>query len=653
MSKGLKVVGVVAGVAALVAGTIATGGGLGIGAGTILGASASTVAAVAGTVSTLAMTAASETQKPPPVKGSITDVVIQANSPQPHAIGRTYCGGHLIHDVGYGGGENPYRSMVMVWSGSGPVEAIEAFQSDFTTISFSGGNASGYYADFMYLDSQLGATPEADALAGPFGAIPKWGSSYGLSGYAAGLVTLVWDKDGKKFASGVPQFGAILQGVKCYDPRADSTYPGGSGAQRALDESTYEWSENPGVHGPTYALGRWENGKKVFGCGFAVDSIDWPAWVAFANTCDANGWKVGGLIYEPGSKWDNLKRICAAGGGEPCWVGAKLSVKFNAPKVTIDTISAADLADGEISVPGMKTWRDRLNGLVPKYRSEAHKWEYVQSALVSVPEYVTEDRGEEKTEERQIDLCQWADQAAQLCAYELANRREIEPIILPLKPRFIEYRIGEAFDLADDMEETGLVGKVLVMIGRKIDPGTGIIEGTFVTETDAKHAFALGKTGTAPPTPTILTGEEMDIVAGQLKHRETIEAIAGSYTRDLAGNVTATTDGTTAEITVPEHTRVYPALGRSVLVPEKVFSGLPLSTRHYIAYDDPELDGPADADWVISTVAADGYYSETNQFRHHATYTTTPAADGTGGSSGGSGPPGSGGWNPGGDGAIP
>jgi hypothetical protein len=67
--------------------------------------------------------------------------------------------------------------------------------------------------------------------------------------------------------------------VKAYDPRLDSTQTGGSGAQRALTESTYVYSQNPWVHAETYALGRWQNSKIVIGPGLPADKIDFaPTW---------------------------------------------------------------------------------------------------------------------------------------------------------------------------------------------------------------------------------------------------------------------------------------------------------------------------------------------------------------------------------------
>lgn len=465
-------------------------------------------------IATVASIGAAVTQKKPPARGSTSNVLIGSNMAMPYTMGRTYVGGNQVHDVGYGGEvndiKNPYRSMVLVWSGAGPIDSIVGFQSDFTTVSFSGGNAVGYYNNFLYLDTQLGDTPEGSALTGPFGAIPDWGASYKLSGYAAGLITAKFDKKAKRYASGLPQFGAIIKGVKVYDPRLDTTYPGGSGAHRFDDETTWEWSENPALHAIAYARGRYHNAKKVFGCGFREEAIDLPAWVEFANICDDNGWVLGGTIYEPGSKWDNLKRICATGAGEPVFVGAKLSVKCNAPRVALDTITAADLADGEISIPGMKTWRERINSIVPRYRSEEHKWEYVQSDMVQVSAYVTED-GEEKIEERQIDLIQDKDQAAQVVTYELVNARELGPIVLPCKPRLMAYVTGEA--LTVNLPEAGLVSQLCLIRGRRVDPATGIVELTLETETTAKHAFALGQSGTAPPPPALTDGEELDDVA--------------------------------------------------------------------------------------------------------------------------------------------
>jgi hypothetical protein len=454
----------------------------------------------------------------PPAQGAGTQVTIGANQPTPYAMGRTYFAGAQILDVGYGatldGVPNPYRSMAFVDS-LGPIQGYVAHQVDFTTVTYSGTAATGYYAGFMYLASQGGACPESAALAGPWGAIPNWGAGYKLSGLAGRMLSLKFDKKGKVYASGAPQPGAILNGVYVYDMRQDSTQPGGSGSCRARNEATYvggDAAKNPSCHAVTYALSRFQNGVKVFGPGFESDAIDWPAWTGFANVCDANGWQVNGTIYEgPGiSRWDNLKRICAAGGGTPCFVGGLLSVRYQSPKVALDTITAADLADGEQQIAGMKTWKSRLNGIYAKYRSEAHQWEYVQATnLVTSSTYVTED-GEEKNQETQYDLVTSANQAVQLAAYDLADGRELGPFTLVLKPRLLAYRPGEALNV--NIPEVGLSNQLCVVTGWKFDVSGPTVTLTLETETSAKHAFALGLTGTAPPSPGLTTGQDMDAV---------------------------------------------------------------------------------------------------------------------------------------------
>jgi hypothetical protein len=461
-------------------------------------------------IATVASVGSAILAKPPPAKGSVNQIQIGANMPSPYAMGRTYIGGNMVHEAGYGGSANPYKSFVLVWSVGGPIHSIESFQADFSPITFSGGNAVGYYQNFLYLSTSLGARPQATALAGPFGAIPGWGAASKMSGKTHGMITQKFDKKGKRFASGQPQYGVVGKWVLAYDPRKDSTYPGGSGTHRFDDEATWEWTENPGLHAITYARGRYENGKKVFGCGYSKEGIDIPAFVAFANICDLNEWVAGGVIHEPGSRKDNLKYILEAGGAEPVF-GPKLSVRYQSPKLAADTIQADDLADGDYIIPAMLSWRDRVNSIVPKYRSPDHKWEYVQSDAITIAEYVTED-GEEKPVERQWSLVQDKDQVAQLASYALLDRREITGITLSLKPRFSAFKPGQILECGASLAELGLAGLQLEILKKAVDPATAIVTLTLQTYTAGKHAFALGKTGTAPPTPAIVTAEQLDTI---------------------------------------------------------------------------------------------------------------------------------------------
>lgn len=499
MSKVFKIIGTISGVVSMVGNIIAPGNPI-----------SAALAVNAGLMNTLAKV----TAKKPPAQGSMTTILIQANAASPYLMGETYYGGVMRHDVGYGGKvskvQNPYRAMPIVYSGCGPVDGLVDMYADFIAVPFSGAAATGYYAGFMYRDYQLGATPESDALAAQWGGMPGWSSAHKLSGKAAIMWSLKFDKDGEKYAGAVPQLGAVWRGVKVYDPRLDSTHPGGSGSHRITNEATWAYSQNPALHALTYAYGRYKSGKKIFGIGLPATSILIANYVAWANVCDANGWKVGGIIFEPGDRWANLKRIMAAGSAEPIFAGGSLSVKYDAPRVSLVTITADDMADSDGRVRAMQTWRDRINTIVPKYRSALHKWEYVESAAIVGSSYLAED-GEEKIDTYQVDLCQDKDQAAQLAAYRLVNGREISPIDITLKPGFRFYRPGDMVTL--DIPEMGLVDQDCVIIQRVVDPQNFSVQFTLMSETAAKHDFALGKTGTAPPTPTLTSAEDKDLVA--------------------------------------------------------------------------------------------------------------------------------------------
>lgn len=526
MSKALKTVAIIAGVVALTFAIPGVGTAIGASIGvSITAGTAATISAVASAVSVAAGTAAQALMKPPPMQGTVSQVMIGANMPVPYAMGRSYIGGNLVYDKSANGPDNFDRTQIFAYTAAGPIEEFQAFQADYTTIGFSGGDwnvsrvATGFYgADggYLWLNTRKGLRPETalTAFAGR-AAFSEWGSAYKLSGFAAAAATMEFDEDGERWASGIPQWGMIAKWVKIYDPRLDTTYPGGSGAHRWDDESTWTWSQNPALHALTYARGRFVNDIKVVGVGLAEEAIDLPAYVELANVCDANGWTIGGAVYEaPGiSKWDNLKRILAAGGSLPVWVGGMLSCVINAPKTALDTVTANDLADAGVEVTAMKSWRGRHNTIVPRYRSEAHKWEYVQAEAVTDATYVTED-GEEKTKEVQFDLVQDVTQAAELAAYELVNGREFGPIQLSVKPRLMLYRPGEALTL--DIPEAGLVSELAVITARTVDPANGSIQLTLESETTAKHAFALGQTGVAPPTPTIISSEDADTTVSTL-----------------------------------------------------------------------------------------------------------------------------------------
>lgn len=472
----------------------------------------------------------------------------------PYVIGRMGVGGNIVFVDTSNDGHNKWLHYFTVLS-HGPVDAIEGFSANNVPVSFNA-NGTVYklglnwrgdwnsgaqynvndgvaYSGSIYIcvALSLGYAPSnifywapAGTYAGPkwsttmwqmqtrglqpdtvlsapanTGSVPEWTAANGLSGLCHTRWVLQYDVGA--YATGTPKPIWTVRGPPIYDPRQDSTYPGGSGTQRANDPTTWSWSRNPFLHALTWLLGITNNGIRVLGVGAAITAIDVPAFVAGANVADANGWSCGGQVFSTDSKWDVFTQMLAAGGGFPTRKGAAISCIVETPRVSIATLTGADFV-GPVNVQAIVARKDRINQVVPTYVSETHQWQGVQATPVKVAAYVTAD-GTVRSKGVQMTLVQSVNQAAQLSRYLIEDSREFGPITGPLKPQWMGLNPGDCITINEP--EFGLNGQTILILDRRVDPATGCPTITARSETGAKHAFALGQTGVPPPPPD-LTG---------------------------------------------------------------------------------------------------------------------------------------------------
>lgn len=524
MSKVARIAATVVGAVALVA----SGVGVFAAAGTVLATTAASVATIATVTSGILTIAAVATAKKPSATstGQQTDFSANPDAGLPYIIGRTGSAGDIIFRKGWDTadkGENDRQAFVAAHS-VGPIEGFESMTVDRVLTSFSSaGAAIGQYAGYMWSLTQLGLLPTAAAIGFGSGAgsPPGWTSAHKLSGLAATSWTLRFDARDKPklYQNGVPAPMWVVKGSLCYDPRKDSTRPGGSGPHRMADPSdtaaydaavaTWEWSENPYLHGLKWAHGIWQRDfntpgstwQRVMGMGSPAGAIDVAAFVEGANVADAHGWKVGGVIYSRDPKWETLKKILQAGMGEPLTLGAKVSCLVNAPKVSLAHISAADIK-GEVSVTGTQRRRSRINTITPRYRKEENNWQLLPGAPISVPEHVAEDKGK-RSKAQDYAFIQHDSQAGTAVRYDIENAREFGPISVPLGLAWLGYKPGDCVTITHS--ETGLNAQPILLLNRDLDPGSCVVTFTARSETAAKHPFALGQVATPAPTPG-LTG---------------------------------------------------------------------------------------------------------------------------------------------------
>lgn len=456
-------------------------------------------------------------RKPKANVGSPSAVAFKSdpNAPITFVAGKAGVGGNIVFGQTHAP-KNRFLTYVTALSHGGPVKSIAPFTAADEVVTFGNDNgegAVGRYNNRMWQKFALGAVGAA-ALAftstankytpARAGNLTEWTAQHRLSGIAHTLWSM-WS-DVERYPNGVPKPFWVVHGGPVYDPRKDSTYPGGNGPQRWNDRNTWshEGNENPYLHAITFLIGHTFNGVKVGGVGADPEGIDLPAYVEGANVADANQWKLSLPWTTAMRKWDVLATMLQAGGGQPLVRGAKISCRVQTPRVSIGTISEADLV-ADFSVTGTKTKRDRKNTIIPRCRMPSLKWTVQPYGEVTAQAYLDTD-GERRAVEIEYEGVNGYDggrQLRQLAAYDLTSMREGLVATLPCSIKALKYRAGDCLTI--DAPETLMNGQKVVVIKRDVDPVGLIVTLTVQSETDGKHDFALGRTAAPPPEP-VLTG---------------------------------------------------------------------------------------------------------------------------------------------------
>lgn len=347
MSKALKVIGTIAAVVAMVATAIPTGGAsLAIGA--ALGVSLGTIATVGMVVSGLAMLGSSllaPRPKAPTVSRASADRLfasINASAPRTIVFGKTAMATD-IRDQELTDSQTYLHRFIVV--ASHKVHAIREMWLDDKLAWTASGGVTGEYAGY------LTATPVLEGSAGnAINISARMGATRRYTGCAYLYLRFKLTGNAKNvdspFAQSIPSRMTIVgDGAYVYDPRLDST-AGGSGPQRANDQTTWAWSDdasrNPALELLWYLLGwRIQNPvtsewKLAVGKGIPAARIDLASFITAANLCDE-------------------AVSIAAGGTEPRYRSDGVFSEADDPTVVLDGLKAAmnavlDDVDGRIRI---------------------------------------------------------------------------------------------------------------------------------------------------------------------------------------------------------------------------------------------------------------------------------------------------------------
>lgn len=350
------------------------------------------------------------------------------------------------------------------WNGFNPVAQY-----------IKGGDDGGYLLMKFHHGDQNGAD---SWLMDKFGNDPDrpWKNSMFLPGCAYAIVQAWYSNRG--IWTGMPTFRFVVRGAKVYDPRKDSTVPGGSGPQRRNNQNTWAFSKNPKVIQYNTHIGfRW-NGDHVWGGQAEASRLPLEYWFAAMNACDENITKKNGDTinrYEMGAEIslddrpiEIIREIDKSCDGFTTEYGGTYKTWAGGPGLAVGTITDDDFLITEDMESNLFQGRESTyNTVYASYPEPKQQWEAKDAPRYQNADALAED-GEELPLNLTLPFVSESNQVQRLGRSAIKDSRRQVTHGGALPPRAWVY---EPYDLLNYQSETfgyGGSGKKFI-IGSKDD----------------------------------------------------------------------------------------------------------------------------------------------------------------------------------------
>jgi hypothetical protein len=332
--KGILAVGLLVAALALPPGTqYLIAGFLKVGAGTL----------IAGSLA-LASTFLMPTPKVPRSQLSRLNVSLDPNTPRKGVLGTTAMPPDLRYHEASGTDQEFIDYIIAV--AAHKVASIDEIYFEQTLAWTATGGVTSTYSGYLTVTTRTEGTA-GNAI--PINAGTVWDSSCRLTGCAYVRIRIKRTGNSKKTESplvqGLPSRITIIgEGAPLYDPRLDSTVPGGSGSHRADDQTTWgsyagaDDYDNPALQLLWFMLG-WEiNGKLSIGAGVPPARIDLESFITAANICDEDitlaiggtqkRYRTSGTVSDEDGRMDAINTYLACMNGTLRDSGGKLTLSL-------------------------------------------------------------------------------------------------------------------------------------------------------------------------------------------------------------------------------------------------------------------------------------------------------------------------------------
>lgn len=175
---------------------------------------------------------------------------------------------------------------VMVWCGRRIEGFVRHYGHDNRLTLDGSGNVTSHYTrkgvSYLNIQTRVGLDAETAYSDVVSAFSPAWTSDHRGDGLASVRMWAQTPADKyymEIFPNQMPEHSAVGDGMLMYDPRKDSTVPGGSGSHRRDDHNTWEFSRN-------IALMRLDHLAQPFGGKLGYDRMYMPEWMHAADVCD-------------------------------------------------------------------------------------------------------------------------------------------------------------------------------------------------------------------------------------------------------------------------------------------------------------------------------------------------------------------------------
>lgn len=297
------------------------------------------------------------------------------------------------------------------------------------------------------------------------------------------------------FEHGIPRVTALVRGIKCYDPRLDSTN-GGSGTHRYNDVTTWAWTRNPALQAATYLI----MDESVGGGGLdPAEDIDWAVIASSASICEESITVPDGLggsttqnryncdiTLSTGDPVDeNLEKIVSTMAGTIAYED-KVRIyagDYDTPSFTIDESWLAGPIQGYSNKPPIT---QLYNAVKATYIDPGANYNTLESKPYTNSTYETADDGQRIWRTFNFEGAQDRYAVQYLCQIWGKRSRHHKTVVLPLNHKGVQLKTWDTVTL--NLDEAGVNDVFRVMAMEFNDNGVTV---TLLEENSDTYDVAL------------------------------------------------------------------------------------------------------------------------------------------------------------------